>query len=841
MRMMRWLLAGEWRAHPLRSFVAILAIAVGVALGFAIHLINSAALDEFSAAVQTLSGQADLQVRGTQTWLDEGIYPSLAEHTAVAVASPVLEIDAALPGQTTPLKIIGIDVFRAAAITPELVGVVLEDKRTDTLADDAIFLSPAALQWLQLKPGEQLQVRAGTGSEALRVAGTLTGARPGQRLAAMDIGALQWRLHRLGQLSHIDLKLKAGVPRAALQRQLQQQLQGRAIVSEPQQQQTRTASMSRAYRVNLNVLALVALFTGAFLVFSSQAQAVIRRRSQLALLRVLGMRRGQLLLQLLAEGALLGTAGSILGLLGGHATAAAALHFFGGDLGGGYFPGVQPSVQFAPAAALVFFLLGTGVAVLGSAAPAWEAARTPPAQALKPGSEESAMARLATPWPALACLLMGALLTRLPPLAGLPIFGYMAVALLLVGGIALMPRLAALVFGALAPLAARTAANVPAALALARLANAPGHASIALGGVLSSFSLMVAMAIMVTSFRVSVDDWLLRILPADMYVQAAGAGNSGGFSPAEQGAIAAASGIARADFLRTMQLTLDPARPTVALITRPIDLQDPGKVMALLQDSLPPQAIPAGAVPVWVSEAMLDLYGYRPGSRIRLPLGGRQQDCIVAGVWRDYVRQFGAIQMRQADYRRLSGDLQADNAGLWLRPGSAPAEVIEVLRRLPFGAALEFSQPGEIRAASLKIFDRSFAVTYLLETVAVLIGLFGVATTFSAQTIARAREFGMLRHIGVTRRQVLGLLAIEGFLLTSIGIAAGFALGFAISLILVHVVNPQSFHWSMELHLPWGLLAGVAVVLLAAATLTAVVAGRHAVSGNAVRAVREDW
>ncbi len=161
-RLRRWLLAGEWRAHPLRSGVAILAIAVGVALGFAINLINSAALNEFSAAVQTLSGQADLQVRGAEATLDEELYPELAAHPAVAVASPVLEVDAALPDQKKSLKILGVDVFRAAEVTPELIGTVLADQRTDTLADDAIFLSPAALQWLQLQPGGQLQLRAGT-------------------------------------------------------------------------------------------------------------------------------------------------------------------------------------------------------------------------------------------------------------------------------------------------------------------------------------------------------------------------------------------------------------------------------------------------------------------------------------------------------------------------------------------------------------------------------------------------------------------------------------------------------------------------------------------------------
>jgi putative ABC transport system permease protein len=197
--------------------------------------------------------------------------------------------------------------------------------------------------------------------------------------------------------------------------------------------------------------------------------------------------------------------------------------------------------------------------------------------------------------------------------------------------------------------------------------------------------------------------------------------------------------------------------------------------------------------------------------------------------------------MRLADYQALSGDREVNDAALWLRPGVTAEQAIAGLRRLPFGAALEFAEPGEIRAISLKIFDRSFAVTYLLEAVAIVIGLFGVAATFSAQTLARAKEFGMLRHIGVLRRQILTMLALEGGLLTLLGIAVGFLLGGTISLILVFVVNPQSFHWTMQLHMPWGILVAVAAMLLGSAALTALVAGRYAVSGEAVRAVREDW
>lgn len=833
----RWLLAGEWHAHPVRAMLAVGAIAVGVALGFAIHLINNAAFNEFSAAVKTLSGLSDLQVRGTQPTFDEAFYPVLAERDGVALASPALEIDAAVPGAEGALKILGIDAFRAAAIAPDLLGMPAEDKPFDTLADDAVFLSPAAMEWLQLRQGDSLRLRSGTQTVTLRVAGGVVRARPGQRIAVMDIGAAQWRFDRIGELSRIELKLMEGVSRESFRAELEDEMAGKLLVTQTEDQEARTTNMSRAYRVNLNVLALVALFTGAFLVFSTQALSVIRRRQQFALLRVVGLTRRRLLGQILLEGAMLGMAGSLAGLALGYAIAAAALQLFGGDLGGGYFPGVKPSVRFSPAAATVFFMIGSVIALLGSASPAWEAARTKPAPALKSGSEDASLSRLSTPWPALACLVIGALLTRLPPILDLPIFGYLAVALLLIGGIALMPRFAALLFSA----AARYASGVIPTMTLARLANAPNQASVALGGVLSSFSLMVAMAIMVASFRESVDEWLIQVLPADLYIESAESGNTGAFDPAQQRMIAAAPGIAAVDFRRSMQLTLDPSRPTIALIARPIDPSDPAASLPITGSTLDAGKLPADALPIWVSEAMVDLYGYTVGKRVTLPLGGIRHEFIVAGIWRDYARQFGAIQMRLADYRRLSGDANVNDAALSLQPGVTTESAMAGLRDLPFGDALTFSEPGEIRDLSLKIFDRSFAVTYLLEAIAIIIGLFGIAATFSAQTLARAKEFGMLRHIGVTRRQILAMLGLEGGLLTMIGILVGFVLGWCISLILVFIVNPQSFHWTMELHMPWGLLASVALALLVSAAMTALIAGRYAVSGDAVRAVKEDW
>lgn len=848
----RWLLAAEWHSHKGRALIAIATIALGVALGYAVQLINSAAFNEFSAAARSLSGQADLQVRGAQPTFDESAYPQLATQAGVALASPVLELDVTVPSRNAPLKVLGIDVFRASRIAPDLTGVTDADTPLDALAADALFVSPAAQQWLGVHMGDTVTLRSGTADVHLRVAGGIVGARPGQRIAVMDIAAAQWRFGRVGKLSRVDVQLERGIDRERFRRALQDTLGSRFVVGETSDVESRTDRLSRAYRINMNVLALVALFTGAFLVFSTQALGVVRRRAQFAMLRVLGLTRTQLLRQILLEGALLGTLGSIAGIALGFALASLVLRFFGSDLGGGYFPGVQPTVGFEPIASAIFVALGIGVALLGSLVPALEAARTHPAPALKAGGEEAALGKLSSPWPAFVCLALGAALTQAPPLFDVPIAGYLAVALLLIGGIGLMPRVTSLLFRALIRALSRALSRAGSrqrarlrtpviALALARLANAPGQASIAMGGVLSSFTLIVAMAIMVSSFRVSVEDWLAHLLSADVYVRVAPNGDTGGLNTQQQAALAATRGIRHAAFARTSPLTLEPSRPSVALLAREIDAADPGANLQITGATLPPSSLRAGETPVWASEAMVDLYGYRVGQRLTLPIGERGTVFVVAGIWRDYVRQTGALQIRMADYRRLTGDTGATDAALTLEPGVTVAQAIAALRALPFASALDFAQPGDIRARTLTIFDRSFAVTYLLEAVAIVIGLFGVAATFSAQTLSRSREFGMLRHVGVTRGQILALLATEGGLLTALGIAMGCVLGFAISLILVFVVNPQSFHWSMSLHVPWLLLSVLALVMLASSCTTAVAAGRRAVSVDAVRAVREDW
>jgi putative ABC transport system permease protein len=350
---------------------------------------------------------------------------------------------------------------------------------------------------------------------------------------------------------------------------------------------------------------------------------------------------------------------------------------------------------------------------------------------------------------------------------------------------------------------------------------------------------------MVSSFRASVDQWLVQVLPADAYLRVDSDDNSG-LAPELQRKLAATPGIAAINFRKITPLRLSSEQAPIAWLAENIDRADPARSLPLIGASLP---IPQGATPVWLSEPAVWLYGYQPGDWIRLPIEnaaspGGAKDVFVAGVWRDYGRQQGTIAMDESDYTRLTGDSLRTDAAIRLAPGAAEGRVMDALRAaLPDSVArrVTLASSRDIRARSLQIFDRSFAVTYLLEAIAILVGLAGVAATFSAQTLARSKEFGMLRHIGVLRRQIVAMLAVEGALLGLVGVVAGIGLGIAISQVLIHVINPQSFHWTMETRLPLPLFAGVSFALIAAAAGTALVAGRRALSADAVRAVREDW
>jgi putative ABC transport system permease protein len=416
---------------------------------------------------------------------------------------------------------------------------------------------------------------------------------------------------------------------------------------------------------------------------------------------------------------------------------------------------------------------------------------------------------------------------------GLPLFGYLSVALLLLGGLLLVPVFAAWVTARLP-----RPRPVTLATAVAQLRGSAGLAGVSLAAIIVSFSLMVAMAIMVYSFRESFDRWLNEVLPADVHLRVGPASDTANWSAADQATIAATEGVARVRFQRQQPVLLDPARPPVVLLARTVGRRGEGLPLVRGAAAEPPD----GVVPAWISEAMVDLYGLDVGDAFDLPLAGRARRLVVAGVWRDYGHTAGAIVVDRDWYVAETSDSAASEGALWLAPGEeVDAVIARIKSRFERGEALQVVSGSTVKEISMRIFDRAFAVTYLLEAVAVAIGLAGVAFAFSSQALSRRAEFGMLRHVGMRRRQVVAMLAGEGAMLGALGVAYGLGLGGVLSLVLVYVINRQSFNWSIDLAVPWVQLCALAAVLVAAASLTAMASGRAATSVSAVRAVREDW
>jgi len=812
-----------------RSLLAVVAIAFGVALGYAVEIVNHAAVSELNADLAVLAGKADLEVRGPRAGFDEMLYPMLARDADIAVASPVVEVDVKVRDHDEPLDVLGVDLFRAAQINPALVAVARE--RLDALRPDALFPSTGAARWLHVDAGDSLIVQAGLRDVALRVAGH-AGADRASRYAVMDIAAVQDRFDRAGRLTRIDLRLRPGANVDTVHKRLQALLPPGVDVAPPSSSAQATTRFSRAYRVNLNVLALVALFTGAMLVYATQTLAAVRRRPQFALLRTLGLSRRRLVMWVIGEGAVLGAIGAGAGLAAGYLIASLALARFGPDLGAGLFDAgaVKPAAE--PLSILIFAALGIGAAVIASALPAREAARAAPAAALK-AIDADVLLPAATNRIAWLSIAAGIGMAFLPSIDELPLFGYLAIALILTGGILAIPAAAQAALSRI-----RAPRALPLSLALAHLRATPGRFAAMLAAVVASVALMVSMAIMVTSFRQSLDDWLGVVLPADLYLRA---GTDSTFlSPRDQQAIAAIPGVARAEFMRVTSINVDPARPRIVLLARDIDPRDAGARIALVGRDIVPAA--DAPPPAWISEAVADMQHAGVGTALTLPIGGRNVAFTVAGVFRDYARQQGSIVIERSRYRALSGDDAVNEAALWLAHGASVADVRDAIGRYAGGRArIRAETPARLRDLSLATFDRTFAVTYALEAAAVIIGLVGLSAALAAQTLARSREFGMLRHVGMTRRQIDGMLAIEGAMLAAIGVAAGLIQGFAVSLILIHVVNRQSFHWGMSLHVPWPSLGLLAVVLLVLATAVAAASARRATGIAAVRAVREDW
>lgn len=824
----RVFLATVWQplfAHFGRTVLAVIAIALGVALGLAIFLMTRAATAETARASRSLFGQAEYVVQGTAEGFDETLYPIIAQIPGIALASPVIESRTPVIGHQTSIIIIGRDylqVSRMQDTSMKNAGVSLPPtlRSRDALAlfeAQNIQLSATAATTLGVNVGDAVTIQVGTQPITLSVVGILPSSVYPQDVGLMDIAAAQWRLNKLGYLSRIELNLTAGADSSKVLAAIAGVLPANVTLTTPALESQYVTQLLRPIAINLLGVALVALFTGIFLVYSTQSLAIVRRRREFALLRALGITAREQIASVVWTGGMLGILGAVLGVAFGIGLAHLCLQ---------YIPTAATRLHYVPLEIAAFAALGILASAIGSLAPALAAARIPTAQALKAGNVQEASDR-GHLYVAVALWALAIPLLIAPPIFDLPVFGYAAIALILFGAVLSIPTFTRAVL-ALFP----SHSHAVYQLAVAQLRGVAHMTTTSIATMLVSVSLMVAMSIMGASLRASMAQWAEQMFPADLIVQ-----SGFGVTYLDQRGVAAVTaidGIDRVEPVRSIPLLLSKERVPVTLSARSSD--------SLLLESSAQRPSPPDAMPIWINRVLADREKLAPDDMLEFQLAGRNVQGAVRGVWRDYFNPNGALIVDYDQYRRLTGDDRVSALFLWIARGVSTDKILHSIREsVGSGAELSILLPGETRARMLRGFDSLFVIIYLLLAVAVVIGLFGIGVNASAQVLARRAEFGVLRHLGVTRGQIGVVLGIEGLILGALGVIAGFAVGSVISVVMILVVTPQSFHWTMDLHVPTTVLIALAIAVPAASALTALWSGRGAMNDDAVRAVKEDW
>ncbi len=843
-----WLLKGVSVQARVRWCVALTMVAIGVMLAVAIQTVNHSALASFGQALDTVNGQASAQLVAPLGDIDDSqidVWDSRRADLGIRSISPVLVV------RTDRLTVLGLDFFKAAFVSASLMPSTA-DGATDIFNAKALFLSAAALNALNVRVGDSIVLQHGPESVSLVVAGEVPGAAS-QAIGVMDIGSAQWAFNRIGVVSRLDLRLEDGQTPQGLRAALQAQSETLQVVAM-QDRDRRMSLLSRAYRVNLSVLAMVALLTGGFLLSTAVNLSIVRQRSELALLGVLGASETWLRRFVWAQGGLIGALGGMLGVGMGLLLAAVLMHWFGGDLGGNYFAKSQTQLVIDWMAMAVLALAATLMGLASAWLPLMQINWRQPMAVLRAGQAETLLFTKPTlKWSLMAVSLsMGLLL--LPTLDELPWAAYGSIAALLCAGLLAMPWVLAQLWGGLSRALMHSHAlvhsRVPAVCRLAvwRLAQAPAAATPLITGTVAAFSLTVAMMVMVSSFRTSVSDWLGMVLPADLYTSSQAMADQPGFDAKVQALIAALPQVQRVETSRQRSLRLAHDRPEVMLVAKPLNLQDPMQSVALVGLARLPPEDGQNRLTVFGSEAMADVYGWRAGQEASLPLTAQgEQRVWVGGLFRDYGRQHGTVVMSTPDYERLTGDRSRSSVSVWVVNGADPAQVMaqiqaRVQAQMPELAQLKWISASDVRQLSLQIFDRSFAMTYALEAAALFVALFSVAAGVTGQLILRRREFGVLAHLGMSEQDRWRLVSLEVGLLLVVAVVWATFLGVLMSQILIHKVNPESFHWTMSTHFAVGQWALISGLLLAIGVLTARWAARQGLDPRRLaESLRADW
>jgi putative ABC transport system permease protein len=845
LKLARALILRPLRRDLLRTALTVMAVALGVAVVVAIDLAGDAATGSFRSSLATLAGSTDLQI-AANGGIDEQWIARLAALPFNARFAPVLETQAQIEG-IGAVPLYGVDLLGKP---------------------DLIVAAPLARR-LRARPGDTLKLLLNDRAQTFRIGNFTSGALWGglqaargfspasvpklhgysgvdpddAEFVALDIAEAQKALDSYGKLDRIDVQVRPDEDLGKVEQSIRALLPSGYTIDRPGARSAENQRMLRAFRWNLRVLSYISLVVGAFLIYNTISISVVRRRPEIGVLRALGASRQAVLWLFLAEALLLGLVGSALGLLSGRALAAAAVGMIAQTVNALYVSSRPAEIALGGGEIATGIIAGLVVAALSAFGPAREAMEVTPTEAMGRGAHEH---RARLDWRRdLACSAMIAALAFLASLAGpvdgMPVGGY-AAALLAIIASAMASPAAVLAMNRCTRIAARKFFGPEGLLAGRSLAGSLARSSVVAGALATAIAMMASVGIMVGSFRETVVVWLDTQLRADLYVRPAartGAGQYPALSADVPAIAASLPGVAAVDVLRAMELRYAGERATLGaadtdLMRRYGRLRFlPGEDRDAILRSLP------GQDRAILSEPFANRHRLRQGDRLDLALGSRTVSLAVAGIYYDYSTQGYVMLDRSTLLKHLPGR-PPTNLAIYLERGVDAGGVRQQLQMRLAAYRVVVAANRSLRRDAIAIFDRTFAITYALEAVAIIVAMLGAANSLLALVLDRRREMGLLRYLGASAAQIRRMVLLEAGFIGLVGALIGLALGFVLSLLLIYVVNKQSFGWTIQFHPPAGLLAGALLAVWCVTVVAGLYPARVAARLNPIEVIHEE-
>jgi putative ABC transport system permease protein len=832
------LIARPLFGEPLRTGLTVLAVALGVAVVLAIDLAGNAAAGSFRSSLETLMGDSDLELTSTGG-LPDSLVGTLATLPYPIRVRPRMQdfVTVEATGQTVPL--IGLDLI-AEATDQAAVNVSIGDEALRTPNNlEGVWAGSS----LGVNPGSKIRLLMNDHTRDYAVRGVLDDSAEGGGFVVMDIAVAERELGR-ARVDSVLLKVPDKPSLAVWQNRLQVALPAGVVMRPVGSRTTENQRMLAAFRWNLRVLSYVALLVGAFLIYNTISVSVVRRRPEIGIVRALGASKGVILSAFLGEAACFGVVGALLGCLLGRAMATAALKLLSATVQALYVSSYPGAIELTLGSVIRALLIGIGVCLLAALSPAREAASVSPTEAMARGQREyvARMHKSRDMLIALGLAVAGTVCAVPPAIAGKPLFGYLSAILLVAASALAIPAIA----DGVLTFSARTLqklSGVEGLLAARGLSGSLRRTSVLVGALSTAIAMMTAVGVMVGSFRQTVATWMDSQLQADLYLRPAGspASDQHPTIPNELAdRLAHLSGVAALDRFRGYSISYE-GLPAV-LGAADFRAVQPFRKSAFLSGRAASDVYGEllGKDAVVISEPFANKHGLRRGDRITLPMGERRVQFRVVDVSFDYASEAGYVVMDRATLLQYLPDPDPSDLAIYLAPGANIETVRREVGKAIAGHDILIFSNRSLRTEAIRTFDRTFVITYALEAISAIVAVIGIAGALLALVVDRRREFGLLRFLGATTSQIRKLILVEAGLIGLIANLVGLCLGLGLSLILIYVINKQSFGWTIQFHWPATVLVGSLVGVFLATVLAGLYPAHIAVRLNPIEAVHEE-